>query len=110
MKNPHNIAKFLPPFVNAINQSLPNLDEKTISLAIKSNLGHHHTDVNDASSRFLFILTSRYHNYKPVTQLDRGAESPDKSWFGIARRNADSMGCDARMVDELYRIAGENNW
>lgn len=110
IKNPRNLGKYLPQFVIAVNQSLPNLDERTIALAIKSNLEQQHTELEDSSSRFLYILTSRYHNYKPVTKVDRGAESPDKSWFGIARKNADSMGYDKRMIEELYRIAGDNNW
>jgi hypothetical protein len=110
IKNPRNIGKIMTQFVIAINQSLPNLDEKSITLAMKSNLGQQHTEVEDASSRFLYIMTSRYNTYKPVAKLDRGAESPDKSWFGIAKKNAESMGYDKRMLEELYRVAGDNNW
>jgi hypothetical protein len=45
-----------------------------------------------------------------VGKVDRGAESPDKSWFSIAKKNADYYGFDRRMLDELYMIAGDNNW
>ncbi len=110
LKSSRNLKKFLDPLVQTIQKGVPNLDEKTIALAIKSNFNETHTEVEDASSRFLFILTSRFHNYKPVEKVDRGAESPDKSWFGIAKKSAGALGYDKRMIEELYRIAGENNW
>jgi len=45
-----------------------------------------------------------------MTTIDRGAESPDKSWFAVARKNADYYGFDKRMIEDLYRIARDNNW
>ena len=110
IKNPRNIGKVMNQFVIAVNQSLPNLDEKSITLAIKSNLGQQHTEIEDASSRFLYLLTSRFTSYKPTVKLDRGAESPDKSWFAIAKKNAEATGYDKRMLEELYRVASDNNW
>jgi len=47
---------------------------------------------------------------RPVTRVDRGAVSPDKSWFNISRRNFKFYGFDIKLLDELYKIAGENGW
>jgi hypothetical protein len=52
----------------------------------------------------------RCKHYKPYTKVDRGAETPDKSWFNIARRNYKYYGFDIKMLDEFYKIAAENNW
>ena len=110
ISHPRSLNKFIDPFTKVIHKELPNLNERTIKLAIKSNLSEQHTDKEDASSRFLYIMSSRYRNYKPIKKVDRGAESPDKSWFGIAKKTAESQGFDKRMLDELYMIAGNNNW
>ena len=110
LNQPRALNKVIDPFTKVIHKELPNLDEKTIKLAIKSNLGEQHTEKEDASSRFLYIMSSRFRNYKPITKIDRGAESPDKSWFGIARKTAAAQGFDKRILDELYLIAGDNNW
>jgi hypothetical protein len=42
--------------------------------------------------------------------VDRGADTPDKSWFSIARRNFKFYGYDVKMIDEFYKIAAENGW
>ena len=110
LDQPRTLNKIIDPFTKVVQKELPNLDSKTIKLAIKSNLGEKHTEKEDASSRFLYIMTSRFKNYRPMKKIDRGAESPDKSWFGIARKTAASQGFDKRMLDDLYLIAGDNNW
>jgi hypothetical protein len=81
-----------------------------VHLAVKANMPDTMTAVDEGSSRLLYILTSRFHNYKAMEKVDRGAESPDKSWFAIARKNAKMLGFEKNMLEELYRIAGDNNW
>lgn len=110
MANESSLKKFIKPLQDVIRAQLPNIDEKSIQLAIKSNVIEKQTAVEDSSSRFLYIMTARYQNYKHIEKVDRGAESPDKSWFGIARKTAESQGYDKRMLEALYRIAGDNNW
>ena len=61
------------------------------------------------------VSTPSGEKYPKVTQdintrVDRGAESPDKSWFSIARRNYKFYGFDIKMLDELYKTAAENGW
>lgn len=110
LKMPGKASKFIEKAAKHLFTMLPVVPEKIIQLALKANLKESLTENEDASSRFLFIFSHRFHNYRPVEKIDRGAESPDKSWFAIARKNADLYGYDKRMLDALYRIAGDNNW
>jgi hypothetical protein len=104
------LQNYLGDLVQYLKQQVPFLSERTITLAVKSNLQMKMTELEEGISRLLFILCTRYHNYKPVGKVDRGAESPDKSWFSVAKKNAEYYGFDKRMLDELYMIAGDNNW
>jgi hypothetical protein len=110
INSPAVLKKFLDSLLSNMKKQLPNLPEKTLKLAIKANMWEKQTELEDSSSRFLYIFSKRYHDYKPVDRVDRGAESPDRSWFGIARKNAEYYGFNKRMLDELYRISGDNNW
>ncbi len=104
------LKRYFDKLLMNLKGELPNLPEKLIRLALKSNVRESQTEVEDASSRFIYILCARFQHYKPVEKIDRGAESPDKSWFGIAQNNAHYYGYDKRMLDALYRIAGDNEW
>ncbi|MCP4132291.1 MAG: hypothetical protein GY754_15070 [bacterium] len=110
LKMPGKIKRYIADLSRTILNELPILPEHEIQLAIKSNLKENMTDLEDGICRLLYILSARYHSYKPVTKVDRGAESPDKSWFAIAMKNAEHYGYNRKMVEELYRIAGDNNW
>ena len=68
-----------------------------------------HPDVGGAA-KMIAILVSRAAEYDPHQKVDKGAESPDKSWFNIHRRNAKYYGFDVHFLDEMYRIAGEEGW
>lgn len=104
------MQQFLQFRCREIRGGMPMFSERTIELALKSNLRTDLIEKEDASARFLFILTARFANYRPVARVDRGAESPDKSWFAIARKNAEHSGFDRRMLDAFYMIASDNNW
>ena len=110
LKMPGKLDKYYDEAAIHFRKEAPNLSEKIIKLALKSILKNDHTNMEDSSSRLIFILASRFQNYQKVEIVDRGAESPDKSWFAISRKNADHYGFDKRMLDALYRIAGDNNW
>jgi len=109
VKMPGKFNKYVSDISISLRQELPFVTERTIELAIKSNVKGSLCNTEDALSRLLFILASRFHNYKAV-KVDRGAESPDKSWFSIASKNCDHYGFNKNMLDELYRISGDNNW
>ena len=103
-------AKYFDSAAFKISESIPFLPQRFIKIALKSCFKQNMTDNDETGSRFLYILSSRFHNYKHSVKVDRGAESPDKSWFGIAKKNAEYYGYDKRMLDDLYMIAGDNNW
>ncbi len=105
-----NLKKFFDALAKKLRGEIPNVPIRVIELALKSNVRESQTEVEDASSRLLYILCARFQHYKPISKIDRGAETPDKSWFGIARSNAEYYGYDKRMLEELYRIAGDNEW
>jgi len=110
MKMPGKPTKFLNAMSIHVKSLLPNIPERLLNIGLSSNLKESLTEMEFTAARFVFILHARFHNYKPVQRIDRGAESPDKSWFAIARKNADYHGFDKRLLDALYRLAGDNNW
>ncbi|MBN1899520.1 MAG: hypothetical protein JW827_12150 [Spirochaetes bacterium] len=109
-KSAKMLGQFMDKLIAEIKVNLPSVSDKIMKMAIKSNVPEEMTELEDASARFIYIFTARYQDYKPYKKIDRGAESPDKSWFNIARKNAEFNGYNRRMIDELYRIAGDNNW
>ena len=109
-KNKKNLQSYADSVVKYTVPLLPGFPEKLISLAVKSNFAADMTEQEEASSKLVYILNARFQTYKHVAKIERGAESPDKSWFGIAKKNADHFGYDRRILDALYLIAGDNNW
>jgi hypothetical protein len=89
---------------------LPGIPEKFIRLGVKSAFRADMLDQDESVSKLVFILNSRFRNYKNIAETDRGAESADKSWFAVAGKNAGYFGYDRQILDSLYLIAGENNW
>lgn len=110
MKMPGKMPMYMNRLAHEVKIILPSITDKSVSIAVKSNLSDSLTSIDEGSARLLYILCARFHNYQPVSKIDRGAESPDKSWFAIARKNARIFGFEKNMLEELYRIAGDNNW
>jgi len=109
-KNRKNILSYTDSVVNYVIPLLPGFPEKLIRLAVKSNFTADMAEQDEASSKLIYILSGRFQNYKHIEKIERGAESPDKSWLGIAKKNADHFGYDKKILDALYFIAGDNNW
>ncbi len=109
-KNKKNLQSYSDSLVRYIIPLLPGFPERLIRLAVKSNFTADMTEQDEASSKLIYILSARFQSYKHVAKIERGAESPDKSWFGIAKKNAEHFGYDKRILDALYLIAGDNNW
>ncbi|PKL17249.1 MAG: hypothetical protein CVV49_12170 [Spirochaetae bacterium HGW-Spirochaetae-5] len=109
-----NDREMIRSYVNSIVEYmipiLPGIPEKFIRLAVKSAFRADLLEQNEISSKLIFILNSRFNNYKHISKTDRGAESPDESWFAVALKNAGYYGYDRLILDALYLIAGENNW
>ncbi len=64
----------------------------------------------ESTARLAAIFSLRCRDMKSGLKVGRGAESSDKSWFSIARKNYKYHGFDMDMLYELYSIATENGW
>ena len=96
-------------FLSAKNQ-LKYLPDQVLRSGINSNVSFLENRNLEATSRITALFSSRCRNYNPNVKVDRGADSADKSWFSIARRNFKFYGYDVKMLDEFYKIAAENGW
>jgi hypothetical protein len=100
------LVKILP----GIAGQAPSLPGPLLSMGLRSTLAFPETASVPAVSRLGAILAMRGRALSPSVVVDRGADSPDKSWFNVQRKNARWHGLDARMLDEMYTIAAENGW
>jgi len=93
-----------------LQQQLPNYPEQVIRSGVESNLSFIDNTNLLTTARLTTLFSHMAREYKPDMTVDRGASSPEKSWFSVARRNFRYFGYDIKMVDELYKIAAENGW
>jgi hypothetical protein len=100
------LSKILP----GIAAQAPSLPGALINMGLRSTLAFPGTEDVEAISRLGAIMAMRGRALSPGAVVDRGADTPDKSWFNVQRRNARWHGLDGRMLDELYTIAAENGW
>lgn len=84
--------------------------EQVMRSCLNSYLSFSENRFIEASARLAAIFNARYRHFKPNQKVDRGAESPDKSWFNIAKKNYKYYGFDVDMLSELYSIAAEKRW
>jgi hypothetical protein len=96
-------------FLIAKNQ-LKYLPDQVLRSGINSNVSFLENRNLQVTSRITALYSTRCRNYNPNVKVDRGADSADKSWFSIARRNFKFYGYDVKMLDEFYKIAAENGW
>lgn len=94
----------------SLTEKYPYINELQALTAAYSALSFQHAPLLEASARLCAIFSVRGRTIKPEHAIDRGAESPDKSWFLTAKKNAAYLGFDRKMLEELYRIASERNW
>lgn len=100
------LSKILP----GIAAQAPSLPRALISMGLRSTLAFPGSESVEAISRLGAIMAMRGRALSPSAVVDRGADTADKSWFNVQRRNARWHGLDGRMLDELYTIAAENGW
>ncbi len=86
---------------------IPEIDLLDAKLAVDSNLPENLLEIWEASSRFLYILLHRFADFEPNVKYEKGAETPDKSWYGIAKKISKDFGYNRGIVDELFLIANE---
>jgi hypothetical protein len=101
---------FAEKVLQILEDKIKILPDRVLRSCVNSNVSFLENSSIEATSRITSIFAFRCQNYVPTRRLDRGADSPDKSWFSIARRNYKYYGFDIKMLDELYKTAGENGW
>lgn len=110
IKVPKTLEQYFKEYASVIARKLPGVHSSVIEMALKTNVPESLTAPEDASAKFLYIMTQRFQNYQEYKKIERGAETPDKSWFGVMRKNSAFYGFDKRILEDLYMIAGNNNW
>ena len=103
-------ARFAERALSQLGTKLSLLPEQAVRSAVNANVSFREHRFVEATSRLASIFASRGRNYRPNVRVDRGADTPDKSWLSIARRNHKFYGFDGKMLDELYSIAAEMGW
>ncbi len=93
-----------------ITGALPMLPPQVISSAVNANVSFIENSQVETTARLASILSTRGKSFAANIKVDRGADTPDKSWLNIARRNYKFYGFDIKMLDELYMVAAENGW
>ena len=114
MKNTANGHIFLSQFTKNVAHSLQQnaqyMPEQIFLSAMNANSSFTDDSTIEATARLSNIFTSMCRNYKPEIKKDRGADTAQKSWINVARKNYKFYGYDIKMLDELYNIAADNGW
>lgn len=103
-------GQFADKVYETLRKRLSAVPEQALRSAVNSCISFNENRFIEATARLAAILAARAKNYHPHVRVDRGADTPDKSWFAISRRNYKFYGFDVKMLDELYKIAAENMW
>jgi len=101
---------YVQKILASIASQAPSIPGALINMGLRSTLGFPGSPGVEAVSRLGAIMAMRGRALSPAVVVDRGADTPDKSWFNVQRRNARWHGLDGQMLDELYTIAAENGW
>ena len=102
--------QFAATALESMKAQLKILPPELLRGGLYSNVSFEEDKQIDATARLAAIFSSRGKNYKPIARVDRGANTPDRSWFSITRRNFKYYGFDIKMLDEFYKIASESGW
>jgi hypothetical protein len=102
--------QFAEKVMGVLSKELKVLPEPVLKSAVHASVSFNDNRFIEATSRLAAVLSARSRNYQAGIKVDRGADSPDKSWLSTARRNYKFYGFDIKLLDELYKIAAENVW
>ena len=102
--------QFAEKVLHLLKKELRLVPEPVLKSVVDANVSFNEHHFLEATARLSAIFSARARNYQPNIKIDRGADSPDKSWLNVARRNYKFYGFDIKMLDELYKIAAENMW
>ncbi len=102
--------QFIEKVVEALKNKLTIFPEQVIRSGLYANGSFLENRSMDATSRIAAILSALCRSYRPDLKIDRGADTADKSWISVARRNYKFYGFDVKLLDEFYKIAAFNGW
>ena len=102
--------QFVEMALPGLKNRLPLMPEPVLKASLNSSTSFLENRYLEATARIAAIFCSLFKNYRSNFKQDRGADSPEKSWINIARRNFRYYGYDIKMLDEFYKIAAENGW
>ncbi|GAB4365126.1 MAG: hypothetical protein Kow009_01880 [Spirochaetales bacterium] len=103
-------GSFAEKVIRSLQKRAPLLPLPIFESAVRANMSFGDNRFIEATARLAGIFASRYRTYRTGLKVDRGADTPDKSWFNVARKNYKFYGFDIKMLDELYIIAAEMGW
>lgn len=103
-------SQFAEKALSQIARELKVIPEPVLKSVVHSSVSFNDNHFIEATARLAAVFSARARNYQANVKVDRGADTPDKSWFSTARRNYRFYGFDIKMLDELYKIAAENMW
>ena len=103
-------VQFIDKAYSILKAQLKLLPDPLLKSVLNSNVSFQENKTIEATGRIASIFSLRGQSYKPGIQVDRGANTPDRSWFNISRRNFKFYGFDIKILDEFYKIAAENGW
>lgn len=101
---------FAAKVADEASKTLNLMPEAVVKAGINSALSFQDNPYLESTARLAAVFSIRCRNLKPGMKVDRGAESSDKSWFNVARKNYKYYGFDLDILVELHGIAAENGW
>ena len=101
---------FALKILEELTKSVSLMPKSVLRSAVNSMLSFQDNPHTEGTARLVALFSHRSKYLKPDITADRGAESSDKSWFSIARKNYKIYGFDLDMLVELQSIAAENGW
>ena len=109
-----NMLLVSPAFAGKVSKQtgreLNLMPESVVKAGVNSALSFQDNPYMESTARLAAVFAHRCRNLKPGMKVDRGAESSDKSWFSVARKNYKFYGFDLDLLVELHGIAAENGW
>lgn len=102
--------QFTERVLHSLTDKLRCLPPEVLASAVNANLSFLDNQKMEATARISAIINNLCRNYRPDMPRDRGADTMEKSWLSVARKNHRFYGFDVKVLDEFYKIAGENNW
>jgi hypothetical protein len=96
--------------LRSLRAELKALPAAVLRAAVMSHLPFQGNPRLEACARLTAVFAALGRGYRPGRRADRGAVTPEASWFSVARRNHQFHGFDEKMLEELYKIAAENGW